>query len=42
MEKTNGIEIRVGDEGEVSREALSVLRGFKLQVAVKSWENCSN
>lgn len=42
MEKTNGIEVRVGNEGEVSRAALSVLKGFKRYIPVKSWEYFSN
>lgn len=42
MEETNEIEVRVGNEGEVSRVALSVLKGFKRHIPVKSWEYCSN
>lgn len=42
MEKTNGIEVRVGNVDEVSTAALSVLKGFKSYIAVRSWEYCSN
>lgn len=38
--ETNGIEVRVGHEGEVSRASLSVLKGFKRYIPVKSWEYC--
>lgn len=34
MEETNGIEVRVGNEGGVSRIALSVLKGFKRHMPV--------
>lgn len=42
MEETSGIEVRVGNEGEVSRAALSVLICFRRYIPVKSWDYCSN
>lgn len=42
MEETNGMEIRVENEGEVSRASLSVLKGLKRYITVKSWEYCSD
>lgn len=42
MEQTNGIEVRVGNESEVSRAALSVLKSFKRYIPVESWKCCCN
>lgn len=42
MVETNGIEVRVGNEGAVSRASLSVFKGFKRYIPVKSWEYYSD